>query len=181
MDHAASACATAAGSDENLNRNSLARLTLNCALCSRSVSHCDIVFSVSSRRGGSPKTVFRASSSSRATTSLVMASALQLAWREWQLRHRAEGCAEIHVELALPRPTQLARFTERLFEHLAMNLVYLVMLHVNAPSRSVPGLATDHRLRCGRNRWFADSPLEGGVWCELVSEFLESIKRGPNH
>jgi hypothetical protein len=26
-----------------------------------------------------------------------------------------------------------------------------------------------------------DSPLEGGVWCELVSEFLESIKRGPNH
>jgi hypothetical protein len=30
-----------------------------------------------------------------------------------------------------------------------------------------------------RNRWFADSQLEGGVRCELVSEFLESIKRGP--
>ena len=29
-------------------------------------------------------------------------------------------------------------------EHLAMNLVYLVMLHVNATSRSVPGLTTDH-------------------------------------
>src|SRR6516225_7909613 len=54
------------------------------------------------------------------------------------------GCAEIHVKFALPRPTQLARSTERLFEHLAMNLVYLVMLHVNASSRSVPGLATDH-------------------------------------
>ena len=84
-----------------------------------------------------------------------MASALQLAWREWQLRHRAEGCAEIHVELALPRPTQLARFTERLFEHLAMNLVYLVMLHVNAPSRSVPGLATDHGISGGQEKSFA--------------------------
>jgi hypothetical protein len=31
-----------------------------------------------------------------------------------------------------------------------------------------------------RNRKFVDSLLEGGVWCELVSEFLESIKRGPN-
>ena len=29
-----------------------------------------------------------------------------------------------------------------------------------------------------RNQKFADSPLEGGVRCELVSEFLESIKRG---
>ena len=57
----------------------------------------------------------------------------------------AEGCAEIHVKLALPRLAQLARFTERLFEQLAMNLVYLV-LHVNAPSRSVPGLATYHAL-----------------------------------
>jgi hypothetical protein len=26
----------------------------------------------------------------------------------------------------------------------------------------------------------ADSPLEGRVRCELVSEFLESIKRGPS-
>ena len=32
-----------------------------------------------------------------------------------------------------------------------------------------------------RDRKFADSAVEGGVWCELVSEFLESIKRGPNH
>ena len=64
--------------------------------------------------------------------------------KEWLLRHRAGGCAEIHIKFALRRPTQLARFTERLFEHLAMNLVYLVMLHVNATSRSVPGLTTDH-------------------------------------
>ena len=29
-----------------------------------------------------------------------------------------------------------------------------------------------------RDRKFADSPLEGRVRCELVSEFLESIKKG---
>ena len=37
---------------------------------------------------------------------------------------------------------------------------------------------SDLRLRRERNRWFADSPLEGRVRCELVSEFLESIKKG---
>src|SRR5262249_48133548 len=56
----------------------------------------------------------------------------------------SRGCAEIHLKFALRRPTQLAHFTERLFEHRARNLVHLAMLHVNAPSRSVRGLATDH-------------------------------------
>jgi hypothetical protein len=54
------------------------------------------------------------------------------------------GCAEIRIKFALRRPTQLARFTERLFEQLAINLVYFVMLRVNATSRSVAGLTTDH-------------------------------------
>jgi hypothetical protein len=39
-----------------------------------------------------------------------------------------------------------------------------------APYRRHPDLARDRR--------FADSPLEGGVRCELVSKFLESIKKG---
>src|SRR5215831_14150551 len=56
----------------------------------------------------------------------------------------SRGCAEIQLKFALRRPTQLAHFTERLFEHRARNLVHLVMLHVNAPSRSVRRLATDH-------------------------------------
>jgi protein gp37 len=45
-----------------------------------------------------------------------------------------------------------------------------------APTRaSVKGL---HRGNRERNRKFVDSLLEGRVSCELVSEFLESIKKG---
>ena len=45
--------------------------------------------------------------------------------------------------------------------------------------RRLHAAATDlARLRRERNRWFADSPLEGRVRCELVSDFLESIKKG---
>src|SRR6516164_5638537 len=49
------------------------------------------------------------------------------------------------------------------------------------PIRPRPSYRTLNQHHLKRNRKFVDSPLEGGVWCELVSEFLESIKRGPNH
>jgi hypothetical protein len=52
-----------------------------------------------------------------------------------------------------------------------------------------PKRAAHQTMPCARDRKFADSPLEGGVRCELVSkgsfhrrsdEFLENIKRGPD-
>jgi len=49
------------------------------------------------------------------------------------------------------------------------------------PSAQVAGGNLIGKAAFAQIEFAADSPLEGGVWCELVSEFLESIKRGPNH
>ena len=44
----------------------------------------------------------------------------------------------------------------------------------------VPAAERSRRPAFAITEFATDSPLEGRVRCELVSEFLESIKRGPS-
>src|ERR1700757_1395375 len=85
-------------------------------------------------------------------------------------RARKPGLSKIEDEIAglLDRPTPELRHAWREFHRAGPPLGLSRDLLIRALAHQLQEHA--HTVRANRNRKFVDSPLEGAVYCELVSE-----------